>query len=366
MNLHGHVSRRRLRAWTPLGLSIWLAFGTASPVLAQVEDEKPDAQDSVSVPYFADHGSLLEAVACSPDGTLIATVGWHSPGGAEGRLWNAESGELITTLKHHPLDGGPKPDFVWDVSFSSDGRLAATGAQDGAARIWDVSTGELLRVLELNQAAMSYSVSFSPDGSRLMASGDRYHRIWDLRDDAEDEPHQVEGRSPSRFSPDGKVAATYGIRTVTLDDEPVRERVIFLRSPEDGHVIGDLLIDALIKDLAFSPDGSRLVTAGYDGVATTWDLESGTKIADMKGHEAVIMTARFSGDGQWIVTASMDGTVRLWDAETGKSRTVFPRFPMHGGKSLGHPRAAVFMPDQQRILAAVSRYLFILDIPEIQ
>src|SRR5262249_52676145 len=71
------------------------------------------------------HGSVVPAVACSPDGKLVA-----SGGGAYVRLWEP------ATLRHRALLGS---DNVLAVAFSKDSKLLAAGTSGGYVRVWDVS-----------------------------------------------------------------------------------------------------------------------------------------------------------------------------------------------------------------------------------
>src|SRR5262249_8067630 len=80
--------------------------------------------------------------------------------------------------------------------------------------------------------------------------------------------------------------------------------------------------DGLVRSAAFSPDGSRIVTASHDGTARAWDTATGKEIAVLRGHESAVYSAAFSPDGSRIVTASSDGTARIWDAATGKEIAV--------------------------------------------
>ena len=68
---------------------------------------------------------------------------------------------------------------------------------------------------------------------------------------------------------------------------------------------------------AFSPDGSRIVTASWDKTARLWDAATGAPIGQAMKHEGPVKSAAFSPDGTRIVTASDDKTARLWDAATG-------------------------------------------------
>jgi WD40 repeat protein len=67
--------------------------------------------------------------------------------------------------------------------------------------------------------------------------------------------------------------------------------------------------------VAFSPDGSLVLSGGKDNVLKLWDLASEREIRSFSGHAGSIMSVSFSPNGKMIVSASADGTVRLWDAE---------------------------------------------------
>jgi hypothetical protein len=71
-----------------------------------------------------------------------------------------------------------------------------------------------------------------------------------------------------------------------------------------------------VKSAAFSPDGSRIVTASSDKTARVWDAATGKAILVLSGHEKPVNSAAFSPDGSRIVTASDDNTARLWDVST--------------------------------------------------
>lgn len=101
-----------------------------------------------------------------------------------------------------------------------------------------------------------------------------------------------------------------------------------------------------IDMVAFSPDGSRLVTASEDHTARIWDLRTRASLALSSGHISRVVSAGFSPDGGRIVTASADGTAALWDAATG----TYLHELRHEHFLVVH--AAVFSPDGGRVATA--------------
>ncbi len=74
----------------------------------------------------------------------------------------------------------------------------------------------------------------------------------------------------------------------------------------------------MIRALALSADGKRLVTGSYDKTARVWDLEAedpSASAAVLKGHEGYIWALALSADGKRLVTGSDDNTARVWDLE---------------------------------------------------
>ena len=72
---------------------------------------------------------------------------------------------------------------------------------------------------------------------------------------------------------------------------------------------------------AFSPDGSRVVTASVDETARIWDAASGQEIAVFGGLEWV-WSAAFSPDGTRIVTGSKENAAIIWDVTTARNRNA--------------------------------------------
>ena len=82
-----------------------------------------------------------------------------------------------------------------------------------------------------------------------------------------------------------------------------------------------------VTSAAFSPDGSRIVTASDDKTARIWDAASAKEIAVLRGHgtgmfSSSVHSAVFSPDGSRIVTASEDN-IALAAELAGRSVAIF-------------------------------------------
>jgi WD40 repeat protein len=101
-----------------------------------------------------------------------------------------------------------------------------------------------------------------------------------------------------------------------------------------------------VNSIAFSPDGTRAVTASFDKTARVWDIATGKPLTGQLVHQGWVLHAAFSPEGMRVVTASWDGATRVWDAATGRPLTG--RLVHHWGPV----RTAAFSPDGTRLITA--------------
>jgi len=103
----------------------------------------------------------------------------------------------------------------------------------------------------------------------------------------------------------------------------------------------------LVVTVWWSSDGTRILTASYDGVAKVWDANTGEELLTLLGHQGEIESAVWSPLEDRIVTTSRDGTAKVWDALTGEELLTF------AGHS-GELSAAEWSPDGARVATASS------------
>lgn len=105
------------------------------------------------------------------------------------------------------------------------------------------------------------------------------------------------------YSPDGRHIATCGGGGAFLWDVETGKRIRAFK----GHT-------ETVSSVAFSPDGTRLLTGSFDKTAKLWDVATGECIRTLTGDTSLVLSVAFSPDGMRVVTGSWDGTAMLWPA----------------------------------------------------
>jgi WD40 repeat protein/serine/threonine protein kinase len=293
------------------------------------------------------HTHAVNAVAFSPDGRRVVSGAGDryydatATQDAELIVWDAESGRMSRRLTG--LKGA-----VFSAAFSPDGRLLAVGSGyqrstnlfEGHLSIWDAGSGRMLHDLP-EQTNNVLSVAFSPD-SRLIAAGyGRYSsdmpgqlKLWDAGGGKEvgATPLSTGGINCVRFSPGGtRVAMARSGDIEIWEFDPLKK----VRG-WNGHA-------GWVYAVAFSRDGTRLATGGWDRTLKIWDAAGGSLLATGAGQSSIITALAFSPDGTRLASSNEGHTVGIWEAATGREISTLR----------GHARAVVslaYSPDGRSLV----------------
>lgn len=220
---------------------------------------------------------------------------------------------------------------IRSVSFSPDGKRLISAASEGPILEWDVE--KLVRIRDIaprgrvvdgssSAAATPRRVecaAFSPDGMLIAeAAADTPNRaavrLWTAEDGELARELPIEARSVRcvAFAPDGESIA------VALTESGELGAQIVLYDPLDGAAKSRWRSEKVSPTtMAFSPDGSLLATASATRLHL-WDVAAGKLAREITGHTKGIQALAFSPDGAKLATAAGDDPVRVWTVADGK------------------------------------------------
>ncbi|MBI5383920.1 MAG: serine/threonine protein kinase [Verrucomicrobia bacterium] len=303
------------------------------------------------------HPSPVFGLAFSPDGRTLATGGFDQAI----HLWDVATRAKVGTLRGHLSE-------VWCVAFSPDGRRIASGGKDMTVKLWSARP----QTEEASLAGARLPIAFLAHGAQLMAVKTSHEiAVWDTATHQElwslnltnGVAHELtslavsaNGELLAAGTSQGEVLlrsqndavprlrfTAHSRRVIGLEMSPDLRRLA-AAGPE-GVKVWSLSSREMLADfegaappLAFSPDGTKLATAGSNYTVLLWDLSSAQRLATLAGHKWGLQSLAFSPDSRRLVSSSIDGTARVWRADTGEVLAVLT------GHKEGIPCVA-FSPD---------------------
>ncbi len=238
------------------------------------------------------------------------------------------------------------------LAFSPDGRFLAVKFFSKSTLIfWDLETNTMRgEPIKLRGGNTLNNLAFSPDGSSLVVPAYDLLLINSPTGLVKTNLKQINNASAdfAAFSPDGlSLAVGYGNHSIIIWDisgtQPVQKKVLY------GHA-------ASLVHLAFTPDGSQLLSLGQDFTLDRWDISSGTLLEQpIQGFVDATQAVSLSPDGRlfaaesrWITREkNLQGQLRLWNLDTGAQVGQ----PVVINRQLGAVSLA-FTPDSKIIAAA--------------
>uniref|UniRef100_A0A6C0AP52 Uncharacterized protein n=1 Tax=viral metagenome TaxID=1070528 RepID=A0A6C0AP52_9ZZZZ len=223
------------------------------------------------------------------------------------RVWDVATGECLKVLEGHT-----QPLLDVCVVDIPEGERVVSGSRDMTLRVWDVATGECLKVLgsELGGIRCLYALG----NSRVISShGDGNLRVWNvvtgeclqtIHDDAYNMCSLGEPGSERLVTVSSKWMYVWDLAT------GIFQRVLA------GH--GDKVFNVCTVD---TPQGKRLVSGSLDMTLRVWDVDTGACIRVLNGHTSYVGNVCDLGDGR-VVSSSLDNTLRVWDINKKNSKIL--------------------------------------------
>ena len=265
-----------------------------------------DTASEKLVRSWTGHTEHVTTVVFSPDSSLVASSSFDKTI----KLWNVPDGRLVRTLTGHT-------DGIWSVAFTSDASRIVSGSGDQTIRIWDMTSDSPPGVISVAEDISRVAVS--RDGRTIMAlrKSDRAILLWDAQTKQRSgtlSSDTIEGSTvlprSMALSQDGETLigpADTG-SAIAIWDFPRRrlQRLVPVLRGENG-----------IEALAISPDGSRVAVGGTNsGSLSVWDVRKGKLLLTLSGHTQGMRSLAWTPDGTRLISSSQDGTVRVWDSRS--------------------------------------------------
>ncbi len=254
-------------------LSILLALQAVTTTYAVDDLTLPEALDALHQALPASrvrltltgHTDPVYLGIFSPDGTLLATSDFSSVS----KVWDAATGHELFTL--------PGGDAAFSLDDGGKRLVTVSAGQVTTITTWNVDSGEAVSTVPVQVDTEGKGFLLTPDWTRLT--------VWDT---------------------DGTGSA-WDATTSAAQPEPLFRLV--------GHTDE-------VRDMAFSPDGTRWATASNDETARVWEASTGKLLFTLTGHTNGVEGVAFSPDGRYLATFG-NAIARIWDTATGEERFNF-------------------------------------------
>jgi Tol biopolymer transport system component len=259
---------------------------------------------------FSDNSKDIWGLAISHDGKTLASA--HRTEKVV-KLWDLSTGQLLKTLEGHL-------DELRSVSFSPDGKYIATGSADKTVKLWSMKDKKLVHTFSEHTDTVT-SVMFSHDGTFLAgASDDETIIIWSLRE--RKVVKTLKGHSGQvlsiAFSPNDEVLVSSSGEDRFTNEHEDSIKIWNLKTGQILHTLTGHV--DWVWDVDISPDGTKIASCSYDQEVRLWDITTGNLLGIGEGHSKSVFSVAFSPDGKTLLSGSDDGTLKVWQTPDFRSK----------------------------------------------
>jgi len=220
-------------------------------------------QYSYLIDWFEYNQPKVDALAWSPNGVYLATVGAEPKNSLQ--IWNCIAKQrVLSTADYSDIILPGISTYMNDVAWSPSGTRIATTSYAGTVDIWDAAHGDHIFTYK-DEIGGVLAVAWSPEGARIASSSYKGPiRIWNVSS--------------------GEDTLTY-----------------------TGH-------SDRVESVAWSPNGAYVASASNDGTVQVWQAATGNNLFTYRNHLGAVNALVWSPDSLRIASGSWDSTVQVWQA----------------------------------------------------
>jgi hypothetical protein len=274
---------------------------TATPIMeftetspAPLDSPQPITQEpaapsvSLEIKRIAYYETEIRKLAWMPDNKQIILAGFE-----------LQPYDIVSLTATKPISQR----ILDDVAISPDGNKFAVATTWEGIQLFDRNWGNLGT---LPMSSDGHSLTFTPDGKKILAGVGNLIKIWDTSNNQELQPIPLSDRvNGLALSPDGSTLAASILMDIKLLD--IKGEDLFTLKGH-GHQI---------FALAFSPDGKTLASGSLDDTIRLWNVSTGRLLRILNGHTKTVNSVAFSPDGKLLASGSDDTTAKVWDVSSG-------------------------------------------------
>jgi WD40 repeat protein len=255
-----------------------------------------DTRKHAGKPLFC-QGDKVGRIAVSPDGR------WIMNGGVNGSILVWE----VATKKSMPVSFQGHLSEIGGVVFAPDNKTFASASFDTTVCVWKRETGNMV-LGPLRVGSGAFSVTYSPNGSKLAAGTNEHIIVWGAASGKE--LLQIKQRAYRvAFTPDGLQLVSGDWKDIRISDAATGDII----KQFDAHTTH------FLTSLVIAPNGTKFATTSSDKTTRFFDLTTFKPIGEPLKHPDVVYCIAFSEDSQHIATGCNDKHVRTWTAPQSSS-----------------------------------------------
>ena len=263
----------------------------------------------------------------------------RGPWTKEARLWLSPDGRSVffsssdTTLKQWDLSNGTELNtfegadkLILSVALSADGRIIAATTLDLKVKLWEVKTGRQIQTIDTKERVSlallihQPALTLSPDGENVAIERSDEIEVREIRSKRLIQTIPVNPGGPGdaanclSFGPGNQtlaVGTTFDHDLSLWELGGQAKRQWFASFPTN------------IYECRVSPDGRYVLAAGRNGALVLFDAMDGHEVRKFSGQPGSVNSIAFSVDGTRILSGSADGAATVWRSGSAEPLATF-------------------------------------------